>query len=93
MGDAADLPAQELSEEDLRACLRVLRAIDADRACLTRLPQEQRRELLTLAGLVAKPERRDLVKMARAFRRAERAAAKHHDRGLIDAAGLRLQRR
>ena len=33
-------------------------------------------ELLTLAGLVAKPERHDLVKMAKAFRRAEREAVK-----------------
>jgi NAD(P)-dependent dehydrogenase (short-subunit alcohol dehydrogenase family) len=82
-----------LTDDDLLACLRVLRAIEADRSHLTRLTQDQRRELLTLAGLVAKPERHDLVRMARAFRRAERAAAKQHDRGLIDAATLRLQRR
>ena len=49
---------------DLDACLRVLRAIEADRSLLTRLSREQRRELLTLAGLVAKPERHDLVRMA-----------------------------
>jgi NAD(P)-dependent dehydrogenase (short-subunit alcohol dehydrogenase family) len=71
----------------------VLRSIEADRSHLTRLTQEQRRELLTLAGLVAKPERHDLVKMARAFRRAERAAAKEFDRKVIDQAGLRIQRR
>ena len=82
-----------ISEDDLRACVRVLRAIEADRAHLTRLTQEQRRELLTLAGLVAKPERHDLVKMAKAFRRAEREAAKEHDRKAIEQAGLRIQRR
>jgi NAD(P)-dependent dehydrogenase (short-subunit alcohol dehydrogenase family) len=71
----------------------VLRAIDADRSHLTRLSQEQRRELLTLAGLVAKPERHDLVKMAKAFRRAEREAAKEHDRKVVEQAGLRVQRR
>jgi hypothetical protein len=49
--------------------------------------------LLTLAGLVAKPERHDLVKMAKAFRRAEREAAKAHDRRAIEQAGLRVQRR
>jgi len=74
-------------------CLRVLRAIEADRSLLTRLTQAQRRELLTLAGLVAKPERQDLVKMAKAFRRAERAAAKRQDRLAIEATGLRRQRR
>src|SRR5580658_8310532 len=82
-----------LSDDDVLACVRVLRAIEADRSLLTRLTQQQRRELLTLAGLVAKPERHDLVRMARAFRRAERAAAKQHDRGIIEGTGLRVQRR
>src|SRR5258708_35252929 len=82
-----------LSDDDVRACVRVLRAIEADRSHLTRLTQEQRRELLTLAGLVAKPERHDLVKMAKAFRRAEREAAKERDRKVIEQTGLRVQRR
>ena len=82
-----------LADEDVLACMRVLRAVEADRSLLTALTQEQRRELLTLAGLVAKPERRDLVRMARAFRRAEREAAKRHDRALVESAGLRVQRR
>jgi len=83
----------DISDDDLRACVRVLRAIEADRSHLTRLTQEQRRELLTFAGLVAKPERHDLVRMAKAFRRAEREAAKEHDREAIERAGLRVQRR
>ncbi|HTU67775.1 MAG TPA: SDR family oxidoreductase [Steroidobacteraceae bacterium] len=82
-----------ISDDDLRACVRVLKAIEADRSHLTQLTQEQRRELLTLAGLVAKPERHDLVKMAKAFRRAEREAAKEQDRQAIEQAGLRVQRR
>jgi NAD(P)-dependent dehydrogenase (short-subunit alcohol dehydrogenase family) len=83
----------KLSGEDIRACIRVLRAIEADRSHLTHLTQEVRRELLTLAGLVAKPERADLVRMAKAFRRAERAAAKEQDARAIEQAGLRIQRR
>jgi NAD(P)-dependent dehydrogenase (short-subunit alcohol dehydrogenase family) len=82
-----------IPDEDLLACIRVLRAIEADRSLLTALGREQRRELLTLAGLVAKPERHDLVKMAKAFRRAEREAAKAQDRQAIEQAGLRVQRR
>jgi len=83
----------EISDDDLRACVRVLRAIEADRSHLTRFSQEQRRELLTFAGLVAKPERHDLVRMAKAFRRAEREVAKEQDRKAIEQAGLRVQRR
>jgi NAD(P)-dependent dehydrogenase (short-subunit alcohol dehydrogenase family) len=91
--DSAPAPEAALSADDLATCVRVLRAIEADRSHLTRLTREQRRELLTLAGLVAKPERHDLVRMAKAFRRAEREAAKAHDRVLIDQAALRVQRR
>ena len=89
----AATPETVLSEHDVAACLRVLRAIEADRSHLTRMSRELRRELLTLAGLVAKPERHDLTRMAKAFRRAEREAAKAHDRQLVDAALLRVQRR
>jgi NAD(P)-dependent dehydrogenase (short-subunit alcohol dehydrogenase family) len=83
----------DIPDDDWRACVRVLRAIETDRSQLTRRSQEQRRELLTLAGLVAKPERHDLVRMAKAFRRAEREAAKEQDRKAIEQAGLRAQRR
>src|SRR6201996_8000825 len=82
-----------LSADDVDTCVRVLRAIEADRSLLTGLSQDQRRELLTLAGLVAKPERHDLVKMAKAFRRAERAATRERDQQIIQQTGLRTQRR
>src|ERR1700732_5253575 len=82
-----------LTEDELRACVRVLRAIEADRSHLTRLTQEQRRELLMLAGLVAKPERHDVTRMAKAFRRAKREVTKEQDRQIIERAGLRIQRR
>jgi NAD(P)-dependent dehydrogenase (short-subunit alcohol dehydrogenase family) len=82
-----------LSDDDLHQCMRVLRAIQADRSHLARLTQGERREFLTLAGLIAKPEGHELVRMRKAFRRAEREAAKEHDRKLIEQAGLRIQRR
>lgn len=81
------------SAEELRTCLRVLAAIQADRALLTGLTREERRELLTLAGLIAKPERQDLRRMAKAFRRADRRAAREHDQRALEQAGLRIQRR
>src|SRR3954470_15320103 len=83
----------DISDDDLSVCVRVLRTIEADRSHLTRLTQEQRRELLTLPGLLAKPERHDLVRMAKAFRRAEREAAKQEDRAAMEQAGLRGHRR
>jgi NAD(P)-dependent dehydrogenase (short-subunit alcohol dehydrogenase family) len=89
-----DSPAElALSDDEVNACVRVLRAIEADRSHLARLTQDQRRELLTLAGLVAKPERHDLVKLARAFRRAKRDTEKENDRKAIQTTGQRMQRR
>src|SRR6185437_5158917 len=90
--DSAAAAEAALSDDDVRACVRVLRAIEADRSHLTRLTREQRRELLTLAGLVAKPERHDLVRMAKSFRRAEREAARERDQKVIQQTGLRVQR-
>jgi len=83
----------DITDPDVRTCIAVLRAIEADRAVLARLTQEQRRELLTLAGLIAKPERHDLVRMAKALRRADRVAARERDRQIIQGTGLRIQRR
>lgn len=81
------------SPEDLDTCLRVLQSIRADRGLLTGLSREQRRDLLTLAGLVAKPDRDELRRMAKAFRRADRQAALEQDRQSLETAGLRVQRR
>ena len=90
-----DLPPDHpaFSDDDFLTCLRVLGAIEADRAHLARFSQAQRRQLMMLAGLVVKPERRDLVRMARAFRRANREAARAADRQAVEQAGLRIQRR
>ncbi len=93
MTSADDSTDSPFDAEDFATCLRVLQAVQADRGCLTRLTQAQRRELLTLAGLVAKPERHELVRMAKAFRRAERESAQQQDRQAIEQAGLRVQRR
>ncbi len=82
-----------LSDDDISTCLRVLRAIEDDRSHLNRLSQERRRELLTFAGLVAKPERHELARMAKAFRRSKREATQAHDRQVVATAGLRVQRR
>ncbi|MCU0758838.1 MAG: SDR family NAD(P)-dependent oxidoreductase [Steroidobacteraceae bacterium] len=86
-------PQAAFGDDELRACLRVLEAIRADRGVLARLSPAQRRELLTLAGLVAKPDRHDLRRMAKAFRRSDRETAQRQDRQALELAGLRQQRR
>jgi NAD(P)-dependent dehydrogenase (short-subunit alcohol dehydrogenase family) len=82
-----------LSEADVQTCVRVLLAIDTDRSHLVRLTQAQRRELLTLAGRVAKPDRHSIVQMAKGFRKAERQASKARDRAVLEQTALRVQRK
>lgn len=82
-----------MTDDPLRACLATLRAIQADRGLLTRLSQEERRELLMLAGQVSRPSRDEQRRMAKAFRRADREAAQQQDRQALEQAGLRQQRR
>ena len=72
-----------IDDDELQRCIAVLRAIDADRGLLAQVSPALRVELLQLAGLVAKPEKHQFVRMAKAFRRADREAAKAADRGLI----------
>ncbi len=91
--EPTDPAARTPAEDDVRTCIEVLRAIEADRAQLARLTSDQRRELLMLAGLIVKPERHEVTRMTKAFRRAKREAAREHDRQVMDQAGLRRQRR
>jgi NAD(P)-dependent dehydrogenase (short-subunit alcohol dehydrogenase family) len=93
MSSAPFESAGPLSEEDVQTCVRVLRAIEQDRSHLTQLTQAQRIELLSLAGRVSRPERRELVKMAKAFRRTDRAAARERDRAVLERTTLRVQRK
>jgi NAD(P)-dependent dehydrogenase (short-subunit alcohol dehydrogenase family) len=90
-----DLPGAciPLSNEDVLTCVRVLRAIDADRSHLARLSEAQRRELVLLAGRVAKPDRHSIVQMAKAFRKADRQASKERDRAALEQTALRVQRK
>ncbi len=82
-----------LDPADVAACLRVLKAVEADRGVLTSLSQSERRELLTLAGLIAKPDGKDRRRLVKAFRRAERELERQRDSQALERAGLRQQRR
>jgi len=89
--DTRKLP--DWSADEFRICLRVLRTIQEDRSHLARLTQEERRDLVMLAGLVAKPDGHDVRRMTKAFRRAKREAAQERDRKALESTGLRVQRR
>jgi NAD(P)-dependent dehydrogenase (short-subunit alcohol dehydrogenase family) len=79
--------------EDLETAIRVLETFASDRSHLTAVDLETRRRLLIAAGRVSRPERDDMIKMAKAFRRQERQESQREDQALLETSGLRIQRK
>ncbi|MEW5847228.1 MAG: SDR family oxidoreductase [Myxococcota bacterium] len=82
-----------ITPEEWRTCLRVLSAVVADRAHLAGVPAEERKELVMLAGRVARPERHEVVRLTKALRRADRKAQRDADLAALSQSGLRVQRK
>lgn len=87
------LEEKRRTREDLEACVETLEAIAADRGLLTELDESMRTRLVRAAGLVSKPDRAALRKMAKAFRRKEREERRRSDEAVLDATGIRALRR
>lgn len=79
--------------EAIERAASLLEGLAEDRALLTQVPIELRRRLLIAAGRVSRPDRDDMVRMAKAFRRSEREQSKKQDRELLETSGLRTQRK
>jgi NAD(P)-dependent dehydrogenase (short-subunit alcohol dehydrogenase family) len=81
------------TEDDVAASLKVLEAIAVDRGALVHVDRETRLRLLEAAGRVSLPDRAAQRKLAKAFRRKERAEDRVGDESLLDATGIRTLRR
>ena len=80
-------------ESTLLECTRVLQAIVEDRSLLVALDEDQRRDLLTAAGRVSRPERTEQRRLAKAQRRLKRDKKRDADERLLDQTGIRALRR
>ncbi len=89
----SDQTSRPFTSDDVEAALRLLESLVEDRAHLTSLDEPTRRRLLMAAGRLSRPERHEMVKMAKAFRRNERTEAQRQDRALLETSGLRTQRK
>ncbi|MFM2152340.1 MAG: hypothetical protein RL199_775 [Pseudomonadota bacterium] len=78
---------------DWESLAGTLEKLADEREHLTGLPVELRRRLLIAAGRLSRPDRDGMVRMAKAFRRQERAEAKAQDKALLETSGLRTQRK
>ena len=65
----------DVDVEEVRRAIRLLEAFVADRALLTGIPDEERKELLIAAGRVSRPENHQQRRMLKAFRRTRKEQA------------------
>lgn len=89
---AASATPLTATREGLLACVDALEAIIADRSLIACLDEEERTRLLTAAGQVAKPNRLEAKKLAKAIRLSTRLAAEKADREAKAATELRAAR-
>jgi NAD(P)-dependent dehydrogenase (short-subunit alcohol dehydrogenase family) len=78
--------------EDFLRATKVLEALAEDRTLLTRLDEPQRVALLIAAGRVSRPQRNEVVRTAKAFRRIARKNVQDADRDARASTGIRVAR-
>jgi NAD(P)-dependent dehydrogenase (short-subunit alcohol dehydrogenase family) len=86
-------PAPDLNPSEVQACVELLRKILNNRACLGTIPQELRKDLLMAAGRVSRPERIEISKLAKIYRRTKRKKEKGKDREATAATAIREARK
>ncbi|HEX7600130.1 MAG TPA: oxidoreductase, partial [Polyangiaceae bacterium] len=78
--------------DDFLRATKVLEALAEDRTLLTGLDEPQRVALLIAAGRVSRPQRNEVVRTAKAFRRIARKNVQEADRDARASTGIRVAR-
>src|SRR4051812_20539965 len=79
--------------ERVRIAAELLESLDSDRTQLTQVSDEERRRLLHATRRVAEPDHHARRKLAKAGRRARKAAKLQQDDQVLNSAGIRELRR
>ena len=82
-----------LDPNDVETCLRVLQAVAENRSLLAQVDETRRRELLMAAGVVSRPARPELKRLAKTLRKQKREATRKHDAAVVATAANRSARR
>src|SRR5882672_11740351 len=77
----------------IRIAADLLESLDADRAQLTQISEEDRRRLMHATRRVAEPDHHARRKLVKAGRRARKAARLQQDDQVLNSAGIRELRR
>lgn len=81
-----------LLPDDVENAIAVLERIARDRTLLTSIRRERRIALLEAAGRVSQPTREENRRVAKAFRKHERALARRRDREVVSTTEIRVAR-
>jgi NAD(P)-dependent dehydrogenase (short-subunit alcohol dehydrogenase family) len=80
-------------DDEIDRTIAALEALLDDPRQLAELEPERRRRLLTAAGRLSRPERDEKRKLARAFRKKDRAEDRAFDEAILERSGMREARR
>ena len=90
-----DEPAMQtppFSPEHVDQCLHFLESVVQNRRLLAALPPEKRQALLMAAGRVSRPERLEMIKLSKEYRRSMKKKLRKEDRVARAQAGIRVAR-
>ena len=83
---------RSIAPEAIAGCIAVLETILSDRLLLGELSPDQRRKLLMAAGRVSRPERLEVMKLAKKHRVVKRAKERELDRKTRASSAIRVAR-
>jgi NAD(P)-dependent dehydrogenase (short-subunit alcohol dehydrogenase family) len=86
-------PSVSIDPVEFDRCIEILEAVVRDRGLIATLPDDKRLALLIAAGRVSHPERNELRKMSKTFRREQARLSQERDRVARAATEIRAARR
>ncbi len=87
-----DLPPP-LNQSEVQDCIQLLESIVSNRLALGTIPVELRRQLLIVAGKISRPDRWELRKLTKVYRKRKKHKEKMEDRAHTAATLVREARR
>ena len=86
-------PTRTLDPEELRRCTALIEAIIEDRGLISQVSEPERRAFLIAAGRVSRPNRQEIIQMAKAHRRDVRQKSQARDRVVRNSVEIRAARK
>lgn len=80
------------SADEVNACIALLEAFVEDRTLLATITDEQRRQLIVAAGRLSRPNRDEVQRYSKAFRKITHAKNQAHDRAVRASTEIRVAR-